>query len=543
MHRPWPEQQHLAGTEQRGKRHDPQAGAHLGRGQRQGPSPDQPAEQDGGAAGPDEQHDHRQPLGRRPQPVAERAGVGREEAAGTQRRRLTARRRPLHVKAAAAAALPMVDLQGVGAAGEIDAARHRVHADRRVAFEQYLAVDPHHHAVVGAGAKLDPFRARRVPHPTPADEVIARRPAEIVEKREVDRGGQVLDSREVPDVQRARVGAAWKGVVVAAREPAGRRQAARQEPDERQQDGRREIPGAGAAPAGNPEPSSGTHAGILPSDARAPPNGRGARSAGLQKCPAAAEKLAVPIKSAATRLGCCVIASALLSVPVAAQTTTTESPPTCSTSDALNVVVTRGDRELTVVWDTIEDVTHYDLTWSPASGDGTTTARAQGTSHTISGLSNLVQYTVSVNADTTLMCSTTVPSTFPPCPTESLDVTVAAGDGQLTASWGAVPGVTSYELAWEPPAADALRTAEVDETLYTITNLRNGMEYTVAVSAGADNACSVSGVPAARNAEGDGDDPNAPVPVPAIPLAGLAALAALLAAGGHLGRRRPAGRP
>ena len=255
----------------------------------------------------------------------------------------------------------------------------------------------------------------------------------------------------------------------------------------------------------------------------------------------------MPIKST-TRLGCSVICSALLSMPAAAQTTTAESPPTCSTSDALNVVVTRGDQELTVAWDTILDVTHYDLTWSPAASDGTSTARSQGTSHTITGLSNLVQYTVSVDADTTLMCSTTVPSSFSPCPTDNLDVTVSTGDGQLTASWGAVPGVTTYELAWEPPAADALRTAEIDATLYTIANLQNGMEYTVAVSAGTENACSVTGVPAASNVGNDGDDPDGqgdqddPQEVPAIPFAGLAALAALLAAGGHHRRRRPAGR-
>ena len=247
----------------------------------------------------------------------------------------------------------------------------------------------------------------------------------------------------------------------------------------------------------------------------------------------------MPTVSAARRLRCCVVAAALLPVPAAAQTTE-EPPPHCSTSDALNVVVTRGDRQLTVNWESLQDVTDYDLTWSPASNDGTSSARAQGTSYTITGLSNLVQYTVSVDAATTLACSTTVPMSFPPCPTASLDVTVTSGDGQLTASWGAVPDVTTYELAWEPPSADDQRTAELQQTLYTIANLQNGMQYTIAVSVGADNACSVTGAPAGNAVGTDADDPDDPEPVPAVPFAGLVALALMLAAGGHLRRRRPA---
>ena len=60
---------------------------------------------------------------------------------------------------------------------------------------------------------------------------------------------------------------------------------------------------------------------------------------------------------------------------------------------------------------------HYDLTWSPSSDDGTGAARVEGTTYTVTGLSNVTEYTVSVRADTTLTCSTTVPTTLPQCPT------------------------------------------------------------------------------------------------------------------------------
>ena len=192
---------------------------------------------------------------------------------------------------------------------------------------------------------------------------------------------------------------------------------------------------------------------------------------------------------------------------------------------------------MTVTWDAIQGVTSYEVMWFPASSDGTSSATAQGTSYTITNLNNLIEYTVSVDADTTLTCSTTVPTSFPQCPTGTLDVAVTAGDGHLTASWDAVSGVTTYELAWQPPATDDQSTAETQQTIYTILNLRPGVRHTIAVAAGADNACSVTGTPSGSSAESDPDDPEA---APAIPLAGVAALALLLAGGGHLRRRRPA---
>ena len=226
---------------------------------RQAPAP----EPNRGAGGPDEQHRPRQLHRHHAKPVAERAGVGREETAGAQGFRLAARRRPFDSQPRRRPALPVVDLQGVRAGLQRHAAHPPARADRGTVIEHDLAVDPHDHAVVGAGAKIDPLRPWREPDAAPADEVIVDRTVELSQEGEVDAGGRLLDDRDHPGVERGRVGVLRERMVVAAREPAGGREAARQEPDERQQDRAGEIPLTEAGRAAKPESSRSDHVAIL----------------------------------------------------------------------------------------------------------------------------------------------------------------------------------------------------------------------------------------------------------------------------------------
>ncbi|MCY4120615.1 MAG: fibronectin type III domain-containing protein, partial [Acidobacteria bacterium] len=276
----------------------------------------------------------------------------------------------------------------------------------------------------------------------------------------------------------------------------------------------------------------------------------------------------------AAALGAAALAvAALLPAPGAAQPVALAGL-TCTTSDELNVAVTKGDRELSVTWDAVAGVTQYNVTWSPASGDGTTSAQVAGTAYTITGLSNIVEYTVAVEADTTLTCSATVPTNFPVCPTDALEPTATSGDGRLTVDWGPVTGATSYELAWSPAATDGRRAAEVSALSYVIASLRNGVAYTIVVGAGPDEACRLTGTPAGPSSEstdssgssggsggsggsgrrgesgeggdadgrggdgqgGDGEDD--PVQVPTLPFGGLVALAAALAGAARRARAR-----
>ena len=255
--------------------------------------------------------------------------------------------------------------------------------------------------------------------------------------------------------------------------------------------------------------------------------------------------------------------AALLPAPAGAQPVALAGL-TCTTSDELNVEVTKGDRELSVTWDAVAGVTQYNVTWSPASSDGTTSAQVAGTAYTITGLSNIVEYTVAVEADTTLTCSATVPTNFPACPTEALEATATSGDARLTLDWGPVTGATSYEIAWNPAGTDGRRAVEVSALSYVIESLRNGVAYSIVVGAGPDEACRLSGTPTGSRSEstegsggsdgsdgsggrdrrdepdgnGDGDGQGGdgqggngeddPVQVPTLPFGGLVALAAAL---------------
>lgn len=225
----------------------------------------------------------------------------------------------------------------------------------------------------------------------------------------------------------------------------------------------------------------------------------------------------------------------------------------CTTSDVLNVSVIRGDRQLAVTWDAVQDASHYDVSWSPPSDDGTSTARVEGTTYTITGLSNIAEYTIAVRADTTLSCSATVPTEFPRCPTDTLNGSVVPGNEVLTVLWDALSGVTSYEIGWDPPSTDGRRAANVQNLSYAIDRLQNEVEYTVTLGAGPNVACVLSGTPVRNEADDpdpddpdpdDPDDPDTddqqdeegPTPVPAIPFGGLVGLALALMGGARLRR-------
>lgn len=210
---------------------------------------------------------------------------------------------------------------------------------------------------------------------------------------------------------------------------------------------------------------------------------------------------------------------------------------TCTSSDVLNVTVTRSDRQLAITWDAVEDALRYDVSWSPPSDDGTSAAQVQGTTYTITGLSNIVPYTIAVRADTTLSCSATVPTVFPQCPANSLNGSVIPGNEALTVLWDAVSGVSEYEIGWDPPSTDGRRAANVQNLIYTINSLQNEVEYKVTLGAGPDTACVVNGTPVGNDVESAGDDPDDrhdeedATQVPALPFGGLVGLAlALMAA-------------
>ena len=114
----------------------------------------------------------------------------------------------------------MVDLQRVGTGRERDGASFGVHADRKMALEHGLAVDPHDDTVVGSGPQSDPFRSGGEPYAAPADEVVTGRSPELVEKGQIDVRRPFLGGGDPGNVEPERVGRRSQGIVEAARQPA-----------------------------------------------------------------------------------------------------------------------------------------------------------------------------------------------------------------------------------------------------------------------------------------------------------------------------------
>ena len=169
--------------------------------------------------------------------------------------------------------------------------------------------------------------------------------------------------------------------------------------------------------------------------------------------------------------------------------------------------VTAGDGFLTVSWSPPVDggsvITGYEVLYRPSASSGSYTAlNTTATSIPISGLTNGTGYTVFVraqNAEGSGEWSDAQWST----PTSGASVpgkvglpSVTAGNGSLTASWGApVDGgsvITGYEVLYRPSTSSGSYTAlNTTATSIMIPGLTNGTGYTVFVRA--------------QNAEGSGE--------------------------------------
>ena len=190
----------------------------------------------------------------------------------------------------------------------------------------------------------------------------------------------------------------------------------------------------------------------------------------------------------------------------------------------MRVTITADNAQLTVNWTVVSGATGYKVQWR--SGNETladaainrreaTVPSGTTTSHTITGLTNGISYTVrvlatkpgtSVGAPSVEVSGT--PAATPPEQVTGIDL--IPGNTQLTVSWTAVSDATGYRVQWRSgneTFADAAinhREAAVPfgtTTSHTITDLTNNTSYTVRVlatktgaSAGAPSV-EVSGAP------------------------------------------------
>ncbi|MHB8910895.1 MAG: fibronectin type III domain-containing protein [Syntrophales bacterium] len=158
------------------------------------------------------------------------------------------------------------------------------------------------------------------------------------------------------------------------------------------------------------------------------------------------------------------------------------------------IAATPGNGQVTITWSAEKDASSYNIYWSttpgvtPANGTkitGVTSPYVQ------SGLTSGVTYyyiVTSVNKDGESAPSPQVSATLP-LP-ELTGVTATPGNGQVTISWTAVSGATSYNIYWSTTSgvtpANGTKIANATSP-YVQSGLTNGVTYYYIVTA-ADNA-------------------------------------------------------
>ncbi len=137
------------------------------------------------------------------------------------------------------------------------------------------------------------------------------------------------------------------------------------------------------------------------------------------------------------------------------------------------------------------DFAHVLIRWTPAAGDQTSPLMVQGTSTTITGLTNGAQYSFTIAGVDTLgnvsSASTAVTATADSVVNAVTGLTATPGDGTIAVSWTAPTDsdFASVTITWAPEGGTTTQPLSVatGTTTANIAGLTNGTEYTVSVVA------------------------------------------------------------
>ena len=167
------------------------------------------------------------------------------------------------------------------------------------------------------------------------------------------------------------------------------------------------------------------------------------------------------------------------------------APPT-------GLVATAGDAKVTLIWNASPAATRYDVLRSTTSGSGYATVASgiTATSYVNTGLSNGTTYyyvVTAANAAGTSRYSNqayATPMAIPPAPTGLL---ATAGNAQVSLSWTAAAGATSYNVLRSTSKGSGYQpvVSGITTTSYVNTGLSNGTTYYYVVTA--SNSAGTSG--------------------------------------------------
>lgn len=172
------------------------------------------------------------------------------------------------------------------------------------------------------------------------------------------------------------------------------------------------------------------------------------------------------------------------------------------------IVVTPGNSQASVTWSAVSDATSYNIYYGTAAGVTTTTgakivnaASPQVVTNLTNGTAYYFVVTAVNGAGESVVSNEVSTAPVPPAPAKPSGIVVSGGDGQVTVSWGAVTGATSYNIYYGTAAGvttgAGIKVANVT-TPQIVTGLTNGTPYFFVVTA--VNAGGESGVSSEKNA-------------------------------------------
>jgi len=167
-----------------------------------------------------------------------------------------------------------------------------------------------------------------------------------------------------------------------------------------------------------------------------------------------------------------------------------------------NLAGTPGNASVSLTWDAVPTATGYQI-WVDHAPMAPQPFTSTTNSYTVSGLTNGLAYQIWVQAtrgQDTSYSSNTITVTPLAIPSTPTGPTATPGDQQLTLSWNAVSGATSYSITWSTDNVNFTPlVTNITQTSYTHSGLTNGNTYYYKVvatnSSGSSAPATVSGVP------------------------------------------------
>ena len=155
------------------------------------------------------------------------------------------------------------------------------------------------------------------------------------------------------------------------------------------------------------------------------------------------------------------------------------------------LAATVGDGEVTLVWDSLPNVTGYTVNYGTSKNALTSSAGAGTNRITLSDLKNNTTYYFQVTAvsgdwsgtPSAILSATPLPASVPGAPS---NLTVEPADGALRLNWGSTKDATYYQVYYREQGASEFIVwgGDTTATSAVITGLTNDTVYEVAVKAG-----------------------------------------------------------